>query len=397
MIGAGQAGLVMSHCLQQQGREHVLLERARVGERWRSERWDSLHFQFPNRYVRLPGMPYDGDDPEGYMARDDVVRRIERYASLIRAPVRLGVNVQRVEAASGGGLLVRATNHEILARNVICAVGPYQAPLVPPVSSALPPWLVQISANRYSRPGQLPPGGVLVVGTGASGAQIAEDLIDAGRDVYVSVGTHGRIPRRYRGRDITDWLDAMGPRFQPADGSRPRAPLITGIRGGYDVDLRNFAARGAVLVGKLEGADGVRLRFADDLAERLGEADQFYDGFCAGVDAYIAQRPDLGLTTPPPDREAKERDLPNGPRQLCLRETGITSVIWATGYRHDLGWLPREVLDDRGDPVHERGVTPVAGLYFLGLLFQHSNRSSLFWGVAEDASYLVGQIDRAAN
>ena len=170
-------------------------------------------------------MPYDGGDPEGYMAKDEVVARIERYASLIRAPVRLGVNVQRVEAANGGRLLVSAANHEILARHVVCAVGPYQAPLIPPVSSALPPWVIQITANRYSNPGQLPPGGVLVVGTGASGAQIAEDLLAAGRDVYLSVGTHGRIPRRYRGRDIMDWLDAMGPRFHPADGSRPRAPL----------------------------------------------------------------------------------------------------------------------------------------------------------------------------
>lgn len=392
VIGAGQAGLVMSYFLRLQGREHVVLERARIAERWRSERWDSLRFQFSNRYASLPGMPYDGDDPEGFMLKDEVVARIERYARLIQAPVRLGVEVRRIEVGGKKRFLVHTTSHDIAANNVICACGPYQAPLVPSVSAALPARIVQITANRYSNPDQLPPGGVLVVGTGASGAQIAEDLIDGGRDVYVSVGKHGRIPRRYRGRDVTDWLDAMGPRYQPADGSRPLAPLVTGIRGGYDLDLRNFATRGAVLLGKLEDADGERLRFADNLAARIAEADKFYDGFCANVDALISERPDLAENNLPPDPEAKDRFMPQGPRELHLGKSGIASVIWATGYRHDLGWLPTAVLDERGNPVHQRGVTPVPGLFFLGLLFQHSNRSSIFWGVQDDAAYLADRI-----
>ena len=205
IIGAGQAGLAMSYLLQQQGRDHVLLERARIGERWRSERWDSLQFQFPNRYANLPGMPYDGDDPDGFMPASEVVQRIERYAAQIKAPVRAGIDVRGLEIGGPERFLIHSTAGTIAARTVICAVGPYQAPLIPEVSTNLPADVVQITANRYSNPAQFPPGAVLVVGTGATGAQIADDLIDGGRQVYVSAGNHGRIPRRYRGRDVTDW------------------------------------------------------------------------------------------------------------------------------------------------------------------------------------------------
>ncbi len=345
VIGAGQAGLVMSHFLQQQGREHVLLERARIGERWRSERWDSLQFQFPNRYVRLPGMPYDGDDPEGFMPAREVVQRIERYAALIKAPV------------------------------------------VPQVSAQLPPSVVQVTANRYVNPAQFPPGAVLVVCTGASGAQIAEDLVDGGRQVYLSAGNHGRIPRRYRARDITDWLEALGPRYDP-----PRPVMLTSVRGGYDMDLRVLAQKGVMLAGRLEVVDGTRVRFAADLADRIAEADAFFDGMCNRLDTLIASRPDLSVDALPAERVSTDRSMPEAALELDLHETVVVAVIWATGYRNDLGWQPPAALDGSGDAIHERGVSNLPGLYFLGLHFQTSNRSQLFWGCAEDAEYLAAHM-----
>jgi putative flavoprotein involved in K+ transport len=387
VIGAGQAGLVMSHFLQNQGRKHVLLERARIGERWRSERWDSLRFQFPNRYVRLPGMPYDGDDPDGFMPKDEVVQRIQRYAAQIKAPVRTGVEVCLVETGGVDRFLVHSTSGVVATQNVVCAVGPYQRPFVPEISAGLPPSVVQVTANRYSNADQFPPGAVLVVGTGASGAQIAEDLIDSGRQVYVSAGNHGRIPRRYRGRDVTDWLDAIGPRFE-----QPRPVMLTSVRGGYDMDLRALAHKGAVLAGRLQGVSGARLHFSDDLAARVAEADAAFDGACDRIDSFIASRPDLASAARPAGPRPKHGPLPHGLTDLDLYETGIVAVIWATGYRHDLGWLPSEVLDKRGDPIHERGVTKLAGLYFLGLLYQYSNRSTLFWGVTDDAEYVAGKM-----
>ncbi|MGI9595198.1 MAG: NAD(P)-binding domain-containing protein, partial [Acidimicrobiales bacterium] len=247
VVGAGQAGLTMSHHLSERGVDHVVLERARVGERWRTERWDSLRFQFPNIYVRLPDFDYDGDDPAGFMDRDGIVDVLERYANHISAPVRSGINVRSVKLVDEGRFAVACDDFEVLARNVVLATGPYQRPIVPAVSMRFPADIAQLTASGFTNQGALAAGAVLVVGSGGSGVQISEDLLAAGRDVYLCVGKHRRIPRRYRGRDITDWFEDLGLISAPVvEGvDIDHSPLLTGVDGGYDVDLRMLAARGA--------------------------------------------------------------------------------------------------------------------------------------------------------
>jgi putative flavoprotein involved in K+ transport len=279
IIGGGQAGLTMSHCLTRHGRRHLVLERHRVAERWRTERWDSLRFQFPNWAMRLPDFAYAGDDPDAYAPRDEVVRFIEAYAAFIQAPVRTGVAVRALRRASDGFRLDTG-DATIEARNVVIATGPYQQPAIPAAAVGLGS-IPQLSASGYRNPDQLPPGGVLVVGAGASGCQIADELLQSGRTVYLSVGPHRRVPRRYRGRDIIWWISALGLDDAVADEHAARqAPLlISGADGGHTVDLRGFAAAGMVLVGRLQAArDGVAT-FASDLVGNLAAGDESYANF----------------------------------------------------------------------------------------------------------------------
>ncbi len=393
IIGGGQAGLTMSHHLSQHGRPHVVLERHRIAERWRSERWDSLRFQFPNWAMRLPEFEYAGNDPDAYAHRDEVIRFIEAYAAFIRAPVRTGVDVQRLRPGPDGFIL-ETSDTTIEAANVVIATGPYQQPAIPAAAAGLS-GVLQLSASGYRNPGQLPAGGVMVVGAGASGCQIAEELMQSGRTVYLSVGPHRRVPRRYRGRDFIWWINALGLDDKVVDDQSPRQPplLISGADGGHTIDLRKFAASGMVLLGRFQDAhDGV-VSFAPDLEANLAAGDESYAAFIKSADAHAA---DLMLPV-----EADDRDDPPVPGDpistLNLRAAGIATVIWATGYRYDFDWIDLDVFAATGDPevrtpIHRRGVTGVPGAYFLGLQYLHKTQSSFLSGVGEDAAWLAEQI-----
>ncbi len=396
VIGGGQAGLAMSHHLSRRGREHLVLERGRVAERWRSERWDSLHFQFPTWMISLPGLHHDGDDPDAFLHRDQVVAFLERYARVIAPPIRCGVEVLELARNADGSLRLSTSQGELAARNVVLATGPFQRPLVPEQHTALPTTVAQITANRYSNPGALADGGVLVVGSGASGCQIAEDLVEAERRVYLSVGRHRRLPRSYRGRDFCWWGQRMG-RFSAVTRGVPEdylTPLVTGVAGGHDVDLRALAGRGVTLVGRLVGIEGGRCRFADDLERNLAVGDDGYDDFVAAADALTRDPAWAEAVGPAPGtRSGPPAAMAPAPPVLDLRALGITTVIWATGYRVAFDWVRCPVLDADGLPVQERGVTAEPGVYFLGLPFMHQVQSSFLWGVGEDAAFLAEAID----
>lgn len=395
VIGAGQAGLSMSYHLGRRGIEHILLERGRVAERWRSERWDSLMFQFPNWMLRLPDHAYDGANPDGFMHRDGVVRFIETFASRIAPPIHCGVNVTNLASSSSGRLTVETDHYTVEAQNVVVATGPYQQPRVPPFSKALPPCIVQTTANRYTNPQALPPGKVLVVGAGGSGWQIAEDLLHSGRQVYLSVGRHRRVPRRYRGRDFGWWQEMTGAADQIVDRSSQmlRAPLLTGVAGGHDGDLRELAQQGVTLVGSLGAIRDSQLHFAADLEQNLAAGDETYAQFMRSVDEYIVSRQLTGhdASDHPPLLSRQRQRLP-AITHLDMKSAGITSVIWAVGYQFEFGWIKCPVFDAVGRPVHVRGVTTTPGLYFLGLPRLHKIKSAFLWGVGEDAGYLAEHI-----
>ncbi len=403
IVGGGQAALALSYHLSRLGREHVILERGRVGERWRSERWDSLRFQFPNWSLRLPGLDYAGDEPDGFASRGEVVAFIDRYREIIRAPVRTGVRVDRVSRSDGADAFrLETIEGELVADNVVIATGPYQEPVVPPSSAGLPAGVFQVHSRDYRNPAQPPPGGVLVVGSGASGCQIVEDLLAAGRTVYLSVGRHRRYPRRYRGRDMFWWLERMGALDQTLE-ERPEArdrpnPLVTGVGGGHEIDLRDYAAAGVTLLGHLRGVVGSRLALADDLEARLAAGDEGIRVFEQSVDTYLARTGvAAGDDAPPADRGARGGMPSPSIPELDLSAARVTAVIWATGFRRDFGWVDLPVFDESGEPVHRRGVSGCAGLYFLGLPWLHTLKSSVLCGVGSDAEYLAECIGARAD
>ncbi|MSO99460.1 MAG: FAD-dependent oxidoreductase [Acetobacteraceae bacterium] len=395
VIGGGQAGLTMSHQLSKRGRPHLVLERHRIAERWRTERWDGLRFQTPNALVQLPDFPLPHTGPDGFASRDEIVDFIAAYASFIAAPVRCGVEVTALRRSDGAaGFMVETSGGRIEGGNVVVATGPFQRPIVP---ALLPEGIgvLQLHAGSYRDPGQLPEGAVLVVGAGASGAQIAEELMRVGRRVYLSVGKHRRTPRRYRGHDHVWWWIETGMDKTPADKRGPdRSPLVhTGAHGGHTIDFRNFAAQGVVLLGRAEAArDGI-MAFAPDLLENLAHGDAAFLGFMDFVDAHIA-RVGLDMLEDPDARvmTAAPASLAEPMRRLDLRAAGIGTVIWATGYGFDFGWIDVPVLDVRGAPVHRGGVTDVPGLYFLGLPFLSQMSSSFLFGVGDDAARLADHI-----
>jgi putative flavoprotein involved in K+ transport len=388
VVGAGQAGLVASRALAERGLSHVVLERDRVAERWRSARWDSLRFQFPNVVLGLPGMPYDGPDPDGFAGHVDVVEWLERYAALIDAPVRertAVVAVQRVD----GHWEVETRQGRIRGLTVVVATGPFQRPRIPPASGGFPDQVRQVHSVGYRNPESLPEGAVLVVGSGASGAQIAEELVASGRRTFLCLSRHRRVPRRLLGRDITTWLVDLGlmdrTRADWVDGRMPPTVLVTGVDGGHDLDLRDLGERGVTLLGSLRGVTGDSVDLADDAEQILAAADTMYDelvrqcyqhaGLVASGDA-AAIRPG-----PPPLR----------PR-ISLSASGVSSVIWATGYDFDFGWLRAPVLDESGEPGQRRGVSSAAGLYFLGLHWMNTFKSGTFLGIGEDADHVADHL-----
>jgi putative flavoprotein involved in K+ transport len=394
VIGGGQAGLTMSHRLKQRGISHLVLERHRIAERWRSERWDGLKFQFPNWAVRLPEFPFRHREPDAFADTAEIINFIEAYANFVDPPIRCGVEVTRLRRGDGGaGFIAETPDGAIPANNVVVATGPYQRPLVP--NLLRDENVFQVHASGYKNPKQLPPGAVLVIGSGASGAQITEELRRAGRRVFLSVGRNGRVARRYRGRDLFRWLAEMGIDETPVERREPSRPLptITGAYGGYTIDFRRFAAEGVTLLGRVKAArDGV-IEIAPDLAESVAKGDVYYATFLDMVDAHIAQR---GLDLP--EDPAARATLPDPAclttplRRLDLRTESIGAVIWATGYGLDFGWIDIPVLDARGEPRHVHGVSAVPGLYFLGLQWLSKLKSSFLSGVGDDAAALADHI-----
>jgi len=392
VIGGGQAGLTMSHRLKQRGLAHLVLERHRIAERWRSERWDGLAFQFPNWSIKLPDFPFPHDNPDGFATTHEITAFIDAYAAFVAPPIRCGVEVTKLRRGDNT-FIAETTDGAIEADNVVVATGPYQRAIIPALSEGLK--LFQIHASRYANPETLPEGAVLVVGAGASGAQIAEELLRAGRRVYLSVGRHMRLPRRYRGRDLMWWFEALGYlRRTPEERGPPRPyPTISGAYGGHTIDLRRFAADGIALLGRLRQVDRGTARFAADLAKHLTYGDVAYAEFLGFADEYVRQH---GLDMPPdPGARATLPDPPcvSEPQQkLDFAAAGVNSVIWATGYGVDFGWIDLPVLDGRGEPRHAGGVTEMPGLYFLGLPWLTTVNSSFLAGVGDDAATLADHI-----
>ena len=398
VVGGGQAGLAMSQSLSRLGREHVVLERSRVAERWRSERWDSLAFQFPSWSLTLPGYPYRTNDPDGFAHRDHVVQFLEEYAVHIRAPLRLGVTATALRQKSDNSyrFALQTDRGDWEARNVVLATGPFQRPSIPACSAALPGVITQIHSRDYRNPRQLPPGPVLVIGGGTSGAEIAQELHEAGREVYLSIGGYRKGLRRYRGRDFLWWVNELKLWDRPVDlnpeARKERVPLLTGRDGGSGIDLRCFTGEGAHLLGRMQGMCDGRIRLAPDLKETLDAGDAWSDRFRQMMDDYVEY---TGLDLP---EETAFAVAPNGRypaiTELDLAAAGIVAVVWATGYRYDLGWVECPAFADTGDPVQRRGVTDVPGLYFLGLRRMCTVKSALLSaeGVGADAEYLAGRI-----
>jgi putative flavoprotein involved in K+ transport len=395
IIGGGQAGLAMSTVLQRGGYEHIVLERGRVGERWRTERWDSLRFQFPNWSIQLPGYGYLGDDPDGFAHYREIARVVEDYAASSRAPVRQHTEVVGLaEDADGKGFVVSLVDGSIQARRVVLATGPFQRPFLPPMADDVSPSVLQTDPTRYRNPQELPDGAVLVVGSGASGCQIADELLQAGRRVFLSVSRHRRVPRRFRGKDVYWWLEKLG-RFEQTidtfpDRRWPPSTVITGVNGGYDVDVRRMAAEGVTAVGRVVGASDGTVALAANANATLDEADQAYASFVSAAREFVTKaQPEGNLADESP---ADPLRLPSALEErdsLDLDQENVTTILWATGYAYDYGWVKLPVFDDGGRPVQNRGVTQVPGLYFLGLHWMHTFKSGLFSGVGSDAEYLA--------
>jgi putative flavoprotein involved in K+ transport len=404
VIGAGQAGLIMSRLLRQAGRDHIVLERRpTLGGGWQ-DRWHAFRLVSPNFVTALPDFPYDGLEPDAFMPRDEIVARTARYAELIEAPVAIDTEVRRVSQGDAkGGFLVETSRGSIRARDVIGATGAFHTPKIPP-TAAFGPRIHQVHAHHYRDPASLPEGGVLVVGTGQTGVQLAEELHDAGREVTLSVGHCGRAARHYRGRDWFWWVIELvrnGPSVGvelPTVDKLPDArqrfacnPHMSGQGGGHDTNLRRFAADGIRLVGRFVSADGERVRFADDLEANLRFADGFFDERIRPLFEKYAEA--AGLDLPPDDRQPFEYTVPEV-TYLDLAAEGISSVVWTTGYTPDYDWLDVSVEREFGVPKHVRGVTDVPGLTFIGMLFQLDNGSANLTGVARDAEYLASHWER---
>lgn len=395
VVGGGQAGLAMSAQLGERGVSHLILERDRIAERWRTARWDSLVANGPAWHDRFPTLAFADVADDGFAPRDSVTRYFETFAHQIRAPVRCGVEVTRVRRRDGGqGFRIETSDGPLEACNVVAATGPFQVPSIPPVVPTLD-GLTQIHSAAYRRPAALPEGGVLVVGAGSSGAQIADELLRAGRDVTLSIGPHDRPPRRYRGKDFVWWLGVLG-KWQmrtPPAGREHVTIAVSGAHGGETVDFRRFAARGMRLVGMTTRFAAGVLHFAPDLVANIAAGDADYLSVLDEADAHVA-REGLDLPDEPEARflGPDPADLAEPCLALDLADAGITTIVWATGYAQDFGWLQVDAFDASGRPRHERGVSSEPGVYFVGLPWLSMRGSSFIWGVWEDAKYLAAHI-----
>jgi putative flavoprotein involved in K+ transport len=393
VVGAGQAGVAMSEHLGREGISHLVLERGRIAERWRSGRWDSLVANGPAWHDRFPGMEFPGS-PDAFVPKEGVADYFAAYAKRLEAPIRCGVEVLRVQRRAGQpGFRVETSGGVIEADQVVAATGPFQVPLMP---SLVPQraGLMQIHSAYYRNPAQLPEGAVLVVGAGSSGVQIADELVRDGRKVYLSVGAHDRPPRSYRGRDFVWWLGVLNKWDAEATPGKEHTTIaVSGAYGGHTIDFRQLAARGIVLVGRTDACEGGTMRFGDSLATDIERGDANYLSVLDEADAFLARN---GMSLPEEPEARRFLPMPScvsdPVRSLDLKRAGIAAIVWATGYSADYGWLKVNALDDNGRPRHQRGVSSEPGVYFLGLPWQTRRGSSFIWGVWYDAKYIVDHI-----
>jgi putative flavoprotein involved in K+ transport len=397
IIGGGQAGLATSYCLRQLGREHVVLERAsQPGQAWR-QRWDSFTLVTPNWLFRLPGAEYSGDNPGGFMPRDAIVATFEDYAASNALPVLYDIDVTAVEPLAGRpGYRVRTQVTEFEAQNVVVATGLFQRAKIPAFAAGLPSDVEQLPSERYRTPAGLPPGAVLVVGSGQSGCQIAEELGKSGRRVFLSVGTCGRAPRRYRGKDIFDWLELIRfldrtPAMLPSSKARfAPNPHVSGAGGGHDLNLHQFARDGMTLLGHLRGATEERILLAPDLHDSLAKVDHFETHLLGMIDDAIVRN---GIAAPAEQRPVLRDGFAQPPvSEVDIEAAGISSVIWAAGYSFDFSLVKLPVTDGDGFPLQQRGVTGYPGLYFVGMPYLYTQKSGLLAGVGDDAAFIAAHI-----
>lgn len=394
VVGAGQAGIAMSEHLGLHGIPHLVVERDRIAEQWRSRRWDSLVANGPAWHDRFPGQEFDVD-PDAFAAKEQVADYFVAYAEKIDAPIRTGVEVTSVRKIDGRpGFRAETSDGVIEARHVVAATGAFQKPVIPPVvpeGAGIP----QIHSSSYRNPQQLPDGNVLVVGAGSSGVQIADELQQSGRKVHLAVGPHDRPPRSYRGRDFCWWLGVLGKweASAPPRGAEHVTIAVSGANGGNTVDFRALAASGITLLGMAGPYDDGIVAFASDLRTNIENGDANYLSMLDEADAYITrngldlpEEPQARILGPDPDC------MTNPIRELDLAAAGITSIVWATGFAFDYGWLEVDAFDDAGKPRHQRGISSEPGVYFLGLPWQSRRGSSFIWGVWHDAKYLADQI-----
>ncbi|MEM8612386.1 MAG: MSMEG_0569 family flavin-dependent oxidoreductase [Cyanobacteria bacterium P01_H01_bin.105] len=395
IVGGGQAGLSISYCLKQRGIDHIVFEKNKIAHSWRSKRWDSFCLVTPNWQCMLPGYPYPGNDPEGFMQRDDIVQYIEEYAKSFNPLLKEGVSVSKVSKPENVFEIDTSIGHYV-ADQVVVATGGYHTPKIPRMAERLPAHITQLHSSEYKNPETLPEGAVMVVGTGQSGCQIAEDLHLAGKQVHLCVGGAPRSPRTYRGKDVVDWLDQMGYYDMSIDSHPQKESVrtktnhyVTGRDGGREIDLRRFATEGMCLYGKLNHIQAEHLEFKDDLRHNLNQADAVAESIKQTIDAYI-EKNQLDAPIEPAYQPIWEPET--SPLSLDLETANVSTVIWSTGYHTDFSWIDIPVFDGKGYPGHERGVTTVQGLYFLGLPWLYTWGSGRFSGIARDANYLADCI-----
>ncbi len=401
VVGAGQGGLSTSYCLTEHGVDHVALERGEVGDSWTRRRWDSFCLVTPNWSIRLPGAEYDGPDPDGFLPREDFVAYMERWTEAFGCPLRTGVTVARIGPAEDDAFSVETDAGPLRAPVVVVATGTMQVPRRPPFAERLSKRILQLDAEKYRTAAALPEGAVLVVGSGQTGCQVVDDLRLSGRQVLLSVGEAGRLPRRYRGQDCVAWQREIGlldrtPDMLDSPAHRFRSdPHLTGRGGGRTISLHHFHRDGVRLLGMVAAVDGETVSFMDDLRRNMSDADAFAMQFYADVDAFIVKN---RIDAPPPT----DKELSGGPpaddwsvpstASIDLEAEGVSSVVWATGFSFDFGWIDYPVLDDMGYPVTDRGATTVPGLYFMGLNWMVRRKSGILYGVGDDARHVADHI-----
>jgi putative flavoprotein involved in K+ transport len=407
IVGAGQAGLGVSYFLQRDGRKHVVFERGRIGESWLSQRWDSFRLNTPNSMNVLPGLPYDGPEPDGFWRRDELVHYFQRYVEHFQLPVRTGVTVLSVERAEDEErflIKTRIAGHAevpVLSRSIVIACGIQRTPKSPPTRSRIPHNVTQLHTANYRSPTALPPGAIVIVGGGQSGCQVAEELLSAGRTVYLCTSKVGRAPRRYRGRDLLEWwvdmklCDVTFASLEDKSISRATPAQVSGVgRYGHTVSLQQLARQGAVILGRLLDVETGTLVLSDEGAAHVRYADAFSQRLKDDIDAYLAR---AGITPPPLENDPADVPDPLAEcvsplRRLNLREAKVSTVIWATGFTADFSWIHLPVLDANGKPIHQRGISPLRGLYFIGFPWLSSRKSGIIYGIEEDAHYIAGAI-----